>query len=321
MSWSSSTQGTVTRSCRDDVNGARVGDARAGGRPGQARARGPRGDVVRSGGSDDGTYAFDRSATRPQVYSIDTPPPDGVGLAPHRPRVLLHPHRHGRPLPADARARRSSTRWAGTTTGCRPSAGSRTTTASAATRAPLRPRLRAAAGTAEGAAVDLAAQLRRALPAADRRGRAGLRAPLAHARAVGRLVPYLRDRLADRPSGSPSAASSGWPAGASWSSTPRPPSGTSTSARRCRRPSSWTGSARAPTTGSPSRGPTATGAVEIETTRPELLAACVALVAHPDDDALRAALRQRGADTPLFGAGPGRGARARRARQGDRASP
>ena len=44
--------------------------------------------------------------------------------------------------------------------------------------------------------------------------------------------------------------------------------------------------------------PTA-GAVEIETTRPELLAACVALVAHPDDDRYRA-LFGHDVITPLF---------------------
>jgi valyl-tRNA synthetase len=43
------------------------------------------------------------------------------------------------------------------------------------------------------------------------------------------------------------------------------------------------------------------GAVEIETTRPELLPACVALVAHPDDERY-AALVGRDVITPLFGA-------------------
>ena len=58
---------------------------------------------------------------------------DGERVAARRARLLLHPHRPRRPLPADAR-RRSSTRWAGTTTACPPSAGCRTTTACAATR-------------------------------------------------------------------------------------------------------------------------------------------------------------------------------------------
>ncbi len=42
------------------------------------------------------------------------------------------------------------------------------------------------------------------------------------------------------------------------------------------------------------------GAVEIDTTRPELLAACVALVAHPDDERYRP-LFGRSVITPLFG--------------------
>ena len=43
------------------------------------------------------------------------------------------------------------------------------------------------------------------------------------------------------------------------------------------------------------------GAVDIETTRPELLAACVALVAHPEDDRYRALFGTE-VVTPLFGA-------------------
>jgi valyl-tRNA synthetase len=43
------------------------------------------------------------------------------------------------------------------------------------------------------------------------------------------------------------------------------------------------------------------GVVEVDTTRPELLAACVALVVHPDDGRY-AALRGAGVRTPLFGA-------------------
>jgi valyl-tRNA synthetase len=43
------------------------------------------------------------------------------------------------------------------------------------------------------------------------------------------------------------------------------------------------------------------GSVEIETTRPELIPACVALVAHPDDDRYRP-LFDRDVITPLFGA-------------------
>ena len=69
------------------------------------------------------------------------------------------------------------------------------------------------------------------------------------------------------------------------------------------RPSSRTASAPAPTTGCASPGPTAAGDVEIETTRPELLAACVALVAHPDDERYAAAVRHRRGDPALLGVG------------------
>jgi valyl-tRNA synthetase len=44
------------------------------------------------------------------------------------------------------------------------------------------------------------------------------------------------------------------------------------------------------------------GAVEIETTRPELMPACVALVAHPDDERYKP-LFGKDVLTPLFGRG------------------
>ena len=85
-----------------------------------------------------GTYAFDREPgpVRPPRGGLRHrhPAAHGVGLAAHGPRLLLHAHRLHRPLQADGRASRSSTRSAGTTTACPPSAGCRTTTASAATR-------------------------------------------------------------------------------------------------------------------------------------------------------------------------------------------
>ena len=64
----------------------------------------------------------------------------------------------------------------------------------------------------------------------------------------------------------------------------------------------------------------ADGAVEIETTRPELLAACVALVAHPDDDRYRPLFGHE-VITPLFAvarAGAGPSARRPRERLGHR---
>ena len=56
----------------------------------------------RPGGQEQGTFRFDRTKTRDEIYSIDTPPPDGQRVAARRPRLQLHPHRHRRPLPAHA---------------------------------------------------------------------------------------------------------------------------------------------------------------------------------------------------------------------------
>ena len=83
---------------------------------------------------DDGTYRFDRHPGPRRRLLHRHPAADRERVAARRPRVLVHPHRLHRPLPAHARATRSSTRWAGTTTACRPSGGCRTTSACAATR-------------------------------------------------------------------------------------------------------------------------------------------------------------------------------------------
>ena len=60
------------------------------------------------------------------------------------------------------------------------------------------------------------------------------------------------------------------------------------------------GTARPPTTRSRSRRTDGNGAIEIDTTRPELLAACVALVAHPDDERYQP-LFGTTVRTPLYG--------------------
>ena len=56
-------------------------------------------------------------------------------------------------------------------------------------------------------------------------------------------------------------------------------------------------------------------AVEIETTRPELIPACVALVAHPDDARYQPLFGARGGDAALRCARAGEGASARRSRR------
>ncbi len=121
-------------------------------------------------------------------------PAHGVGIAARRARLLLHPHRPGRPLPADARQG-----------GVLPDGLGRQRPADRAPgaellRRPLRPlpavrrRLHASrqAGR-EAPGADQPPELHRALRAAGGPGRADLRGPVAHARALGRLGPALHD--------------------------------------------------------------------------------------------------------------------------------
>ena len=60
------------------------------------------------------------------------------------------------------------------------------------------------------------------------------------------------------------------------------------------------------------------GAIEIETTRPELVPACVALVAHPDDARYQAMIGTEVAHAALRCAGPGSGPSTCRSREGQR---
>ncbi len=151
---------------------------------------GPRGSAGRPSGRTPGTYRFDRSATRAEVFSIDTPPPTVSGSLHIGSRLLVHPHRRRRPLPAHAgRERllpdglgrqRPAHRAPGAELLRRPLRSRRSPTTPTSSR-PTPPGKDAVAGQP--------AQLRRAVPRAHRRGRAGLRAPVAHARPVGRLDP------------------------------------------------------------------------------------------------------------------------------------
>src|SRR6185369_9061254 len=114
-------------------------------------------------------------------------------VAPRWTRVLLHADRPHRALPPDARPR-----------GVLPDGVGRQRTADRAPRAALlrgavrpfaalRPVVRAARRETQAAAAHLAAQLRGAVPPADRAGRAGLRGPVAPARTVRGLVAALHD--------------------------------------------------------------------------------------------------------------------------------
>ena len=105
-----------------------------------------------------------------------------------------------------------------------------------------------------------------------------------------------RRPLPPRPRSAPSCATS---AAARPTPPRRPPCGTSTSARPSRRPSSRTASSPAPTTGSASAGPTARRSSS-RPPAPSCCPACVALVAHPDDERYQP-LFGTTVTTPLFG--------------------
>ena len=131
------------------------------------------------------------------------PAADGLRVAARRARLQLHAHRRGRALPAHAGQ-----------AGLLPDGVGRQRAADRATRPELlrgalraepalRPRLHPAGEAGQAADRDLAAQLRRALRDADRRGREGLRGAVAPRRAVGRLEPHLPDHRRPGPRDQP----------------------------------------------------------------------------------------------------------------------
>ena len=236
---------------------------------------------------EEGTYAFDRSKERADVYAIDTPPPTVSGEL-HMGHVFSYTHTdtvarfqrmRGKAvfypmgwddngLPTERRVQNVLRRALRPVAAVRPGV--------AATGRPGRRR-------DAGSDADLPAQLRRAVRAADRRRRAGLRGAVAAARAVGGLVADVHD---DRPDG-PGHLASGRSC-ATWPAARR----TRRRRRRCGTSASRTAVAQAELedrerpgayhrlrfTGPDGRE------VLIDTTRPELLPACVALVCHPDDE-------------------------------------
>ena len=186
---------------------------------------------------------------------------------------------------------------------------------------PYDPALHAAREAGQAADLGLAPELHRAVHEADRRGREGVRAAVALSRPVGRLVDDLRD---DRPRRAarvaddvPAAAGAG--AGVSGRSADavgrrfpdRRRAGRARGSRAAWRVPHGFTSTREP--GSADGEP-----VEIETTRPELIPACVALVAHPDDERYQPLVRHRGDHAAVRRARAGEGARARRSRKGQR---
>ena len=175
-----------------------------------------------------------------------------------------------------------------------------------------------------GAGVDLAAELRRAVPGADRDRRAGLRGAVAHARAVGRLVDDLHDDRPARAAHLPALVPRPARARRAPTSWRRRRCGTSTSRPRSRRPSSRIASARARCTACASRWPPAPNGDAGDRRRrgadrddapgadPRLRRAA----GPPRRRAPARARRQGGADAAVRHARAGAHASARRARQG-----
>ena len=233
---------------------------------------------------------------------------DRQRIAARRPRVLLHAHRRHRALPAHARQAPCSIRWAGTTTGCRPSGACRTTTACAAIRrcrttrrsrrrpTPAKPPISISRPNFVELCARLTAEDEKAFEHLWRHLGLSVDWSLTYATigrpaqrvsqlAFLRLLARRRARISSK----------------------RRRSGTSTSAPRSRRPSSKIARCRARTIAIRFAREAGGGAhVEIDTTRPELIPACVALVAHPDDPRYQP-LFGRDVLTPLFGV-PGAGA-------------
>ncbi len=265
----------------------------------------------------DQVYRFDRSRPRGRGLLDRHAAAHRVRVAARRARVLLHPHRHHRPLPADDRQGRSSTRSAGTTTGCRPSGGCRTSTGCGATR--RCPTTRASPAPRAGRArPSMPVSRRNFIELCERLTALDERAFEETWRRIGLSVDWslLYTTISDD---EPAGLAAGVPAqpgagrgvpgrGADAVGRHVPDRGRAGRARGPR-------VRRARSTGSPSTRPTGRRCGS-RRRGPELLPACVALVAHPDDARYQPLFGVDGADAGVRRAGAGARAPAGRAGQG-----
>ncbi len=169
----------------------------------QACPRGPRGEVV--GAVEGRGHLRLRPHPAARERLLDRHPAADRQRQPARgPRLLLHPHRPGGAVPADARQGRLLPDGLGRQRAAdrapRPELLRRPVRPVAAVRRRLHP-----AGEAgpQEAGADQPAQLHRALRAARARGRAEVRGAVAHARALGRLGPHYTTIGQGRPEGQP----------------------------------------------------------------------------------------------------------------------
>ena len=252
-------------------------------RTGQAGARGSRGHL---GGALEGRRHLPlrpHPAARERLLDRHSAA-DRQRQPARRPRLLLHAPRPDRPLPADERQVGVLPDGLGRQRPADRAPGAELLRRALRPVAALRRRLHAAGEAGpQAAGADQPAQLHRALRASSSRptsrssSRCGARSA---SRWTGRSTTRPSGR---RPSWSASARSCATSPAARPTSRRRRPSGTSPSRPRSPRPSSRRASTPATTTGSPSTGADGTP-VHIETTRPELIPAVVALIAHPDDE-------------------------------------